>query len=410
MINNTVIVLGGGPSGLMAACTAASLNKNVILIEKNKEIGKKLLITGGGRCNITNIANPDEMMKKTVTNGKFLYNALNSLNSQDLMEFIESKGVPLKVEEGGKVFPISNLARDVISLWETLLEHYKIQVIYGTTVKKIIVEDERIEGVELHNNKVIKGSSVIVATGGVSYPATGSTGDGYSLVEALGHHIVQPKPSLVPIAISEEWIKELMGISLEKVKITATTIKNKKISTEGPLIFTHFGLSGPTILEMSAYLNQYLIEKSVKLRIDLLPELSIENLEQFFLTAIKDSGNKIIRTTLNQLLPKNFIAKLLQVLNIDGELQMNQLTKKNRNLLQQTLKGMELTASGLRSIKEAIITSGGVSVKEINPKTMESKIIKGLYFCGEILDIDALTGGYNLQIAFSTGYLSGLNA
>ncbi|MBM7614095.1 BaiN/RdsA family NAD(P)/FAD-dependent oxidoreductase [Alkaliphilus hydrothermalis] len=409
MANNTVIVLGGGPAGLMAACTAATQNKKVILVEKNKEIGKKLMITGGGRCNLTNIATPDEMIKKTVKNGKFLYKALHGFTSQDLISYVEKRGVPLKVEEGGKVFPVTNLAKDIIALWDRLLQEHKVQILYGNTAKEIIFKDQKITGLKLDNNKIIEATSLIVATGGQSYPATGSTGEGYSLVTPLGHTIIPPKPSLVPIAISEEWIKELMGISLEKVRVTAGVDKKKKIVREGAMIFTHFGLSGPAILEMSAYLNQYLLEKSVKLRIDFLPDTTTEELESLLMEG-QQGKNKALKTVINQLLPKNLTSKLLEVLKIDGDTNLNQLTKKNRNILVHNLKEMELTASGLRSLKEAIVTSGGVSVKEIDPKTMESKLIKGLFFCGEVIDVDALTGGYNLQIAFSTGYSAGLHA
>ncbi|WP_026477896.1 BaiN/RdsA family NAD(P)/FAD-dependent oxidoreductase [Alkaliphilus transvaalensis] len=407
MTNNNVIVIGGGPAGIMAALTAAKSKKRVILIEKNNEIGKKLAITGGGRCNVTNTASPEDMIKKTVTNGKFLYSALNTFTSSDLMNLIKDKGVPLKVEAGGKVFPVSDRSRDIIHLWEEELKLHKVEAWYRNTVSKIIVENGEVVGIELEKGNKLSAGKVIIATGGLSYPATGSTGDGYRLAESVGHKIIPPKPSLVPLAISEDWIKNLMGISLEHVRITATPNK-KKIISEGPMIFTHFGLSGPTILEMSSYLNQYLIEKSVKLTLDLIPDLSEESVERIFLN-LEHNGNKTIRSILTKYLPKNLISKLLEILEIDGEIILNQLTKKARSKLLSALKRTELTASGLRSIKEAIITSGGVSVKEINPKTMESKKIKGLYFAGEVIDVDALTGGYNLQIAFSTGYLAGSN-
>lgn len=410
MKENSIIVIGGGAAGIMAAISASKMGKEVVLIEKNNDIGKKLSITGGGRCNITNICEPEEMIKKVVSNGKFLYSALNTFSSSDLMKFIEDNGIGLKIEEEGKVFPKSDCSSDIIELFKNLLYRYQVKLYLGSEVKEVLVKGNRVVGIKLNNEMIIKAKSVIVATGGMSYSHTGSTGDGYRFAKLLGHTIIPPKPSLTPIEIEEEWVKDLMGISLPDVIIRFKTEKNKKIQARGSLLFTHYGISGPVVLEISAYINQYLKDISKKIKIDLLPDTSEINLEKILLSGRNEDSNKTVKTVLSQLLPKKLNIKILSLLGISEEVSLNQLTKKDRNRIIQFIKNAEFTVLKLRGMREAIVTSGGVSVKEINSKTMESKLVDGLYFAGEVIDIDALTGGYNLQIAFSTGYIAGINA
>lgn len=407
MGNNTVIVVGGGAAGIMAAIAASKNNHSVILIEKNNQLGKKLSITGGGRCNVTNIDGPEAMILKTVNNGRFLYSALNHFNSSDLMALLKHQGVPLKVEEGGRVFPISNQSGDILKALHQILQDQKVVIRYNSQGKRILLEDGCIKGLLLTNGEIVLGNTVILATGGLSYPATGSSGEGLSIAKAMGHTVIPPRAALVPIETEEEWVKDLMGISLEQVRIFTVLPKNKRIEVTGSLIFTHFGISGPAVLQFSSYVNQYTLLNQTTMQLDLVPKLTQGELEDFFLKAGKNNGNKQLKSLLFELLPKGFTVKLLSILKIDGEVPLNQLKKSDRNLLLNSLKGLKLTIKQLRSIKEAIITAGGVSVKEINPKTMESKLLKGLYFVGEMVDVDALTGGYNLQIAFSTGYLAG---
>ncbi len=410
MKNHRAIVIGGGPAGMMAALTAARSNKQVILIEKNPQLGKKLAITGGGRCNVTNLTDPDEMIKKTVTNGRFLYGAFNSLSSKELMKQLEAMGIPLKLEEDNKVFPVSNRSGDVIEGFYSSLRQLGVELIFNRSVAEIMSDSNSIIGVRLDNNERIKGTSVILATGGASYPTTGSNGEGYSLAGGLGHSIRKPKAALVPIVTKEEWVKELMGISITDAEISFKAEKKKPFTVRGPIIFTHFGLSGPAILELSSHLNSLIDKGSINLRLDLLPQVSTEELENTLIRPEALNADMSIRRYLNQYLPKNLLQILMERGAIDGDVPLKQLTKKARTKLLMLLKNMEVTAISLRSLKEAIVTSGGIEVKEINPKTMESKLVKGLYFAGEIIDVDAVTGGYNLHIAFSTGYLAGLNA
>lgn len=403
-----VVIIGAGPAGIMAAISAAQNNKEVILVEKNSQIGKKLGITGGGRCNITNSCDVTEVIEKTLHNGKFMYNSLNIFSNKDLMKFIENKGCKLKVESKGKVFPVSDKSSNIIDIFSKELKNNGIDLKLNCTVKQVLVTDNKADGVKLQDGSIIKCDGVIIATGGMSYPNLGSTGDGYNFAKALGHNIVNIRPSLVPIVIREKWITDLMGISLKDVKLI-TKIKSKKIISEGDLIFTHYGISGPAVLEHSARLNRYSKTLEHIIHLDMLPKYNQENLEQVFIKEYELNGNKLIKNVLIELLPKNLSIKLLNLLEINENIKLAQLSKKDRNKIINAVKDLSLTMVGFRSIKEAIITSGGISTKEIDSKTMESKLIKDLYFVGEVLDIDALTGGYNLQIAFSTGYVAGLN-
>lgn len=410
MKKHNVIVVGGGPAGMMAALTAATEKKKVILIEKNPQLGRKLAITGGGRCNITNLSEPDEMIKKTINNGKFLYSAFNTLKSKDLMKQIEDMGIPLKVEAENKVFPVSDRSTDIIEGFYKRLRDLGVEFIFNKKIIEILMDNNSAIGVRLEDKSIIEGRSIILATGGVSYPFTGSTGEGYSFSRKLGHSIVEPKPGLVPVVVGESWIKELMGISLGEAEISFKGDKKKPIKVSGPLIFTHYGLSGPAILELSSHLNEFINKEKITLKLDLLPRLSEEYLENVFIKPDVTISSMSLKKFLNQYLPKNLLQVLLGVISVDGEISLKQITKNDRLKLLKIIKNMELTAVALRGLKEAIITSGGVAVKEINPKTMESKLLRGLFFAGEIIDADAVTGGYNLHIAFSTGYLAGFNA
>jgi len=404
-----VIVIGAGPAGIMAAISAAKHNKEVILIDKNNEIGRKLRITGGGRCNLTNNGSINEIIDKTLNNGKFLYNSLNTFSNQNLIKFIENNGCKLKIESKGKIFPVSDKSGEIIDLFLKVLLSKQVVLKMNCEVKEILVHNSKVSGVKLQNDTIIQCDGLIVSTGGMSYPQLGSTGDGYNLVSALGHNIVKIRPSLVPIIIKEKWITDLMGISLKNVKLTTKIGNKKKIHSEGDLIFTHYGISGPAVLEHSAYLNRYSETLEHSIQLDLLPNFKQEDLDKHLQQECKLNGNKLVKSILVDILPKNLCSKLLNLLHIDESLKMSELSKKDRNKIINTIKTLTLTMTGFRPIKEAIITSGGISIKEIDSKTMESKLIKGLYFAGEVMDLDALTGGYNLQIAFSTGYVAGLN-
>lgn len=404
-----VVVIGAGPAGIMAAISASEDNKEVILIDKNGKIGRKLRITGGGRCNITNNCSINEIIDKTLSNGKFLYNCFNIFNNIDLINFIENNGCKLKVEDKGKVFPISDKSDDIINIFLKVLQNNNVILKMNCDVEEILTSNNRVIGLRLQDGTIIKCDGVVVSTGGMSYPHLGSTGDGYRLASTLGHSIVKTSPSLVPIIIKEKWVTDLMGISLKNIRLTTKSNNTKKISSEGDLIFTHYGISGPAVLEHSAYLNRHLKTMEHSIQLDLLPKYKQEDLEQIFQQEYQLNGKKLIKNVLIEFLPKNLCSKLLNLLQIGENLKLAELSKKDRNKIIGALKALTFTTAGFRPIKEAIVTSGGISVKEIDNKTMESKLIEGLYFAGEVMDLDALTGGYNLQIAFSTGYVAGKN-
>ena len=418
-----VIVIGGGPAGMMSAITAAKENNNVIILEKMNSCGRKLLITGKGRCNITSSLSMDDFIKNTPGNGKFLYSCFQNFTNGDIIQMLKNNGVKTKEERGNRIFPVSDKSLDVLNAFEKEMEKNNVKVITKANVKKINIENKKVTGVTFEKdglNKTFKADKVILATGGKSYSATGSTGDGYKIAEDLGHSIVRIRPSLVPLQTNERDLKickQMQGLSLRNIKMKLIdSSKNKTIYEDfGELLFTHFGVSGPTILSSSAHLLRYknvdeLLNKgTIKLIIDLKPALDEEKLNLRILRDFEREKNKSFKNSLNDLLPKKMIDTVIELSEIDENKKVNEITKKERMKLIQILKHFEITISGFRPIEEAIITSGGISTKEINPKTMESKIIQGLYFAGEIIDVDAYTGGFNLQIAYSTGYTAGKN-
>ncbi len=413
-----VVVIGGGPAGMMAAITSAKNGNDVTLLEKNKSLGKKLLITGKGRCNITSSLPMDEFIKNTPGNGMFLYSAYNNFTNQDIIKFLNEQGLKVKEERGNRIFPVTDKSKDVLDCFEKKLKSLNVKIMYNTQVTDVLInENNEVTGVKLKNQKIINAKKIILATGGKSYPLTGSTGDGYEILKKLGHTITPIKPSLVPLETYEEDLHySLQGLSLRNVKIKfIDTRKNKEIYEDfGEMLFTHFGVSGPTILSGSAHLVRYkkiddlLQEKNIKLIIDLKPALTEEKLNERILRDFEEEKNKSFKNSLDKLLPQKLIPVIVEYSNINPEKQVNSITKQERIKLVKTLKGFEVTIKKFRKIDDAIITSGGVSIKEVNPKTMESKKIKGLYLAGEILDVDSYTGGFNLQIAYSTGYVAGM--
>lgn len=439
-----VIVIGGGPAGLVSAISAATENNEVIVLEKMKEPGRKLLITGKGRCNITSSLPMEDFIKNIPGNGKFLYSAFNNFTNEDIIKLLKEQGVNVKIERGQRVFPVSDKAIDVRDALINKAKKLGVKIITNTKVENIITkkneqvyiannsaenieknieEKDTVEGVEfLLNGKkeYIKCNKVILATGGKSYPGTGSTGNGYEIAKKLGHTITKIVPSLVPLEAKEDSLevcKKLQGLSLKNVNVKfMDTEKNKVIYEDfGEMLFTHFGLSGPTILSGSAHLLRYknleelLKSGKIKIIIDIKPALSIEKLDERILRDFSTEKNKMFKNSLDALLPKKMIDTIIELSNINPNKKVNEITKKERENLVNLLKKFAITIKGFRPIEEAIVTAGGVTIKEINPKTMESKIINGLYFAGEIIDVDAYTGGFNLQIAYSTGYTAGRN-
>ena len=399
-----VIVVGAGPSGMMAALTA-SKNHEVILIERNNELGKKLKLTGGGRCNITNNRDIDEFFDKVVNNKKFLYSSFYTFTNIDLLNYFSSKNLEYKVEEFNdrKVYTKSDKANEVIEILKEDLIQNNVNIMYNTKVIDLIVKDDTVIGVITDNNKKIYSDKVIISTGGKSYESTGSDGLMYDILKKHNHTLNKLYPALSPLTIEEKWIKNLQGISLKKVEISCK-IKKKKISKVGDMLFAHFGITGPVVLIMSSYINKLLENEKVTLTIDCLPNISVEGLSKL----LRENPNKNVLNNLKGILPQNFLKGIFDILGLSDK-KANELSKKDENKIIEYLKNMKLTCNGCLGIKASMVTSGGISVKEINSSTMESKIIKNLYLTGEVIDIDAETGGYNLQIAFSTGYLAGLS-
>lgn len=395
-----VIVVGAGPAGIMASLSA-SKNNEVTLIERNSEIGKKLKLTGGGRCNITNNRDIEEFFDKIVTNKKFLYSALYTFSNTTLLEYFSNNNLEYKVEYDQKVFTKSDKADEVIEIFKRDLMKNDVKVLYNTKVNDFIIEDEIIKGIITEDGKKIYADSVIVTTGGKSYPTTGSDGSMYDILQKHGHTINTLYPALIPLVTKEGFIKNLQGISMKEV-IISTTIKKKKIQRQGDMIFTHFGISGPGVLKFSSYINKILEEKEVEIKLDFLPEISKNELSEI----IRSNSNKSLLNNLKAYLPQNFVKEILNILSL-SEVKIAELKKEDELKLIEYIKEMPLTVEDTITIKAAMVTSGGVSVKEINSSTMESKKIKNLFFAGEVIDIDAETGGYNLQMAFSTGYLAG---
>ena len=412
-----VIVIGGGPAGMMAAITAAEYGNNVTIIEKNSDFGKKLLITGKGRCNITSSLYMSEFIKNTPGNGQFLYSAFQNYTNTDIIEFLKNQGLEVKEERGNRIFPVTDKSIDVLNCFKSKINELKIKKLFNTRVQKILVQNGEVLGVRTEK-EIIQTDKIILATGGKSYPLTGSTGDGYLIAKNIGHKVTEIRPSLVPLVIYEKnECKEMQGLSLRNVGIKIIDESKNKLIYEdfGEMIFTHFGISGPTILSGSAHLVRYkeidnlMKEQKIKLQIDLKPALTEEQLDERILRDFKEFKNKQFKHALDKLLPQKMIPIVIEKTKINEEKRVNEITKEERKNLVKVLKKFELTIKDFRPVEEAIITSGGINIKEINPKTMESKLVKGLYFAGEIIDVDSYTGGFNLQIAYSTGYTAGMH-
>lgn len=414
------VIIGGGPAGMMSAIsTAENKNDEVIIVEKMNMLGKKLLITGKGRCNITSSLEMEGFIKNTPGNGMFLYSSYQQFTNKDILAFLKKQGLEVKEERGNRIFPITDKSMDVLECFKKRLKELNVKIYLNESAKQILIKktetEERVIGVKT-DKKIIDADKVILATGGKSYPLTGSTGDGYKMAKDLGHTVTEIKPSLVPLE-TYNVDKELQGLSLRNVKIQLVDVSKKRVIYEdfGEMLFTHFGVSGPTILSSSAHLVRYknidklFKDKKIILKIDLKPALSAEKLNDRILRDFEQEKNKQFKNSLNKLLPQKMIDSVIRMSKIDPQKQVNTITKQERMKLIEVLKGFVLEIKGFRPIEEAIVTSGGIKIKEINPKTMESKKVKGLYFAGEIIDVDSYTGGFNLQIAYSTGYVAGKN-
>lgn len=421
---SNVIVIGGGPAGMFAAIAAAENGHQVTLLEKNEKLGKKLYITGKGRCNITNASDMEVLFANVMTNAKFLYSAFYAYDNQRVIDFFEDNGLATKIERGNRVFPVSDHSSDVIATLTKVLRQKGVKVELYTEVKSILTEDfsedeseeqsakekKRVYGVLLANGKKLLADDVIVATGGFSYQTTGSTGDGYRFAKECGHEVTEIYPSLVPFEAKEDYVKEMQGLSLRNVQVRIYQQKKLLYDEFGEMLFTHFGVSGPLMLSASALLKPKQTSQELHMEIDLKPALTIEQLDKRILREFEEAKNKQFKNSIGKLFPAKMIPVMLELSGIDPDKKVNEITKEERMQFLQVIKAFPVTLTGLRGFKEAIITKGGVKVKEVNPSTMESKLVKNLYFCGEVLDLDALTGGYNLQIAWSTGYLAGICA
>lgn len=402
----TVIVIGGGPAGMMAAISAADKYK-VILLEKNEKLGKKLFVTGKGRCNVTNAKDISEFFENIPVNSNFMYSSLYSFTNQDTMNFFNKLGVKLKVERGDRVFPESDKSSDIIKAFENELHKKNVNIMFNSKVDRIECNGKKITKVILKDGKKLPADYFIFATGGLSYPKTGSTGEGLLFAKELGHNIINPKPSLVPIEVEEKWVKDLQGLSLKNIKFIIKDDKGKILYEEfGEMIFTHFGISGPVVLSGSRVVN---LKPNLRAITNLKPALSSEELDKRIQRDFAKNLNKDFKNALNDLLPSKIINTVVQLSGIDESKKVNSITKEERKRLVYLLQNFELKIKGLRPISEAIITSGGIDVKEIDPSTMKSKIIDNLYFAGEMIDVDGYTGGFNIQIALSTGYLAGIS-
>ncbi len=392
---------------MMASYSASKLNK-VILLEKNSKLGKKLYITGKGRCNLTNDVGVQEFLDNVISNPKFLYGSLNSLSPSMAMELFEGNGLSLKVERGKRVFPLSDKASDVTKTLEKMLLKNGVDIRLDITVKDILVENGQVIGVLTEKGKIL-GDAVVICTGGVSYPLTGSTGDGYKFAKLTGHNVIAPKPALVGIEIVGGWYKSLQGLALKNVTLTAKKGEKTLFSEFGEMLFTHYGVSGPIVLSCSSVINKHNLN-DVKLYIDFKPALDEQTLENRLIREFKDENRKNLASAMRSLLPKNLVDTVMKTAGVNGNRSCSEVTAEMRKNIIKALKEFSFKLQSLRPIDEAIVTSGGVDVKTLNPKTLESKLVKGLFFAGEVLDVDAYTGGFNIQIALSTGYLAGLNA
>lgn len=402
-----VIVVGCGAAGMMAAYGAARSNKSVLVLEKNEKAGKKLFITGKGRCNVTNACDTADLFENVVSNPRFLYSAFYGWDNHRVMDFFEKAGCPLKTERGERVFPVSDHSSDIIAALLRELKKAQVEIRYQTEVKSLVIKNGAVKGVLLRDGKILEGARVIIATGGISYAATGSTGDGFQMAKDAGHTVTKLYPSLVPLNVGEDWCRELMGLSLKNVRVRLLEGKKEYYSGFGEMLFTHFGVSGPLILTASSFYAKYLYGMCARLEIDLKPALSPEQLDKRLLRDFEEHKRKQFANALGSLFPSKLIPVMVRLSGIPPEKKVYEITKEERRHFVEFIKKLPLTVTGARSFQEAIITQGGVCVKEINPSTMESKKVKGLFFAGEVLDLDALTGGFNLQIAWSTGYLAG---
>ena len=404
---STVAIIGGGAAGMLAAIGAASIGHEVTIYEKNEKLGKKMYITGKGRCNITNASTMEEIMKNVTRNNRFLYSAFNAFSNEDIIRMLNEAGVPTKIERGNRVFPESDHSSDVISGLSRILKEYGVNIRLNSNVEDVMVKDGCVTGIKV-DNRIYDAHSVIIATGGYSYQATGSNGDGYRFARKLGHTVTEINPSLVPFNSCDEYVKELQGLSLKNVKGTFYINGKEVYSDFGEMLFTHFGVSGPIVLSASSYLSdKFLDTNKIIMKIDLKPALSADELDTRILRDFNENINKDFRNSLNDLLPRKLIPVIIKLSKINEFKKVNEITKEERNNLVNVIKNFTVNIDSTRGFNEAIITRGGINVKEITPGTMESKIIKNLYFAGEVIDVDALTGGYNLQIAYSTGYLAG---
>ena len=404
-----VLVVGGGPAGMMAAIQAAKQGNTVTLLEQNEKLGKKLFITGKGRCNVTNDCDVTELFDSVVSNKKFLYSAFYSFSNQDVKDFFEEQGLRLKVERGSRVFPASDKSSDVIKALGNALKKLEVKIRLRTRVDKVLTENDIVCGVRLSDGECLNADKVILATGGVSYKSTGSDGSGFVMAEKLGHQVTKLRPGLVGMCTKEAWVRDMQGLTLKNVAVSIGKKQGKKPLYEdfGELLFTHYGVSGPMILSASSRLGDELEKEDLYIKIDLKPALSKEQLDSRILRDFEERKNADLSNAMVHLLPKSMIPVMLHVCGLDPAKKVNEVTRGEREQLVKGMKELPLTINGLRDIQEAIITRGGVTVKEVDPSTMESKIVKNLYLAGEMLDLDALTGGYNLQIAWSTGYLAG---
>lgn len=423
-----ILVIGGGAAGMMAALAASERGHRVLLLEKNEKLGKKLFITGKGRCNVTNAAEPEELFANVCTNEKFLYSAFYGFDNRAVMALLEQAGCPLKTERGERVFPVSDHSSDVIAAFRRMLQRSGVEVRLNTQVKRLVWEENgdpaeqssllhgSIRGVELQDGQILSADAVIVCTGGLSYPSTGSTGDGMRFAKECGHRLVECRPSLVPFETAQDWCRDLTGLSLRNVELRLVSGKRELYREQGELLFTHFGVSGPLVLTASCYLGRAYTGKDktesepAKLYLDLKPALSEEQLDKRILRDFEEQKNKRFKNALGGLFPSKLIPVMVMLSDIDGEKRVNEITRQERRDFVALIKNLPMSVTGTRSYAEAIVTQGGVSVKDVNPSTMESRRISGLYFAGEVLDLDARTGGFNLQIAWSTGHLAGESA
>lgn len=402
-----VLIIGGGAAGMMAAVTAARNGHEVHVYEKNEKPGKKLFITGKGRCNVTNACDMDTLFSSVCSNGKFLYSAFYGFTNLDVMAFFEDAGVALKTERGERVFPVSDQSAEVIDGLKRVMKKEGVRLHLNTAVKEVCTANGRAAGILLENGQSVPGNAVIVATGGISYPSTGSTGDGYRFAETMGHTVTDCIPSLVPFNVREAFVKELQGLSLKNVEISIFNGKKELYREFGEMLFTHFGVSGPLILTASSRVGRLALKQELKLTLDLKPALSMEQLDQRVLRDFDANPNKSFKNVAGSLFPAKLTPVMIALSGIEPDRKVNGISREERQRFVWLIKHLEMTVTGLRGWNEAIITKGGVSVKEVNPSTMESKRIPGLYFAGEVLDLDAVTGGFNLQIAWSTAYAAG---